>query len=210
MINKFDQQTKRMMMSDAAAAVRQNNNSRYQNNNSGRRPYRKSKQEVNEEIKRAEEERKKQQDELNQKNCELTETNFPSLGTPTSQVRVWGGTKSFAELAVEWDEKKKKEEHEKKVEEVVQPVKNRQNVPLPRFNNIHRFVEQEDFEQPEQKPTEEDDWVTVRHKKIRREKTFEEKIQKIKEDQSYEDVHDESVWNNDAPQEHETCWDTRP
>jgi len=207
MSNKYIQENKRMMMSDAAAAIRQNNRSQPSNNN-GRRPYRKSKQEVNEELKRAEEERKKQQDELNQKNCELTENNFPSLGTSVSQTRVWGGTKSFAELAVEWDEKAKKEDTEKKIQEVVQPVRHRQNVPLPRFNNVHRFVERDEYRKPDRED-DESEWVTVQHKKVRREKTFEEFVEKMEKLADEEEKQDESVWNNDAPQEHETCWEDR-
>jgi len=183
--------------------------------NNDRRPYRKSKWEVEQEQKALEEKKRKEKEEKDLKNCELTDSNFPTLGAPVSKTRVWGGEKSFASMAVEWEHQKKKEEDEKKQQKQEEQAHNqyrRHNVPLPQFHNVRRFIEPEDEVEEESKhdPSKNDDggWTFVDRKKIRREKTVEEKFAQAAQSLDQED--DNTVWGETAPQEHETCWDTRP
>ncbi len=150
----------------------------------------------------AELKKKKQEEELAKKQ-ELNEDNFPNLRGPVSKVTVWGEKKSFASLAAEWNEKSKNDEIEKRVQEKESYEHyRRSNAPLPKFYNIHRFVEPEDDEAPNQQErrTEESEWTLVDHRKYRREKTIEEKVNRPPTPE------DNSVWDND---EDETCWDTK-
>jgi hypothetical protein len=212
MSNKYFQENKHNIMAEAGYSNSYNNN-RYQNNN--RQQYRKPKWEVEQERKAAQEKDKKEKEEKNLKNCELTESNFPSLGAPTSKVRVWGGEKSFASMATEWEQQKKKEEEEKQKtkEEQNSNSYRRHNVPLPQFHNVRRFIDSEDeTEEVEQvhKPNpneDEEGWTVVDRKKIRREKTIEEKFA---EKEQHQEENENTVWGDNTPQEHETCWDTRP
>lgn len=70
------------------------------------------------------------------------EEEFPTLGTTSSSTKVWGGTKTFAALAIEWDEKTKREAEELEAlkayqeETIVVPRHTRQ---LPRFHNVRRL-----------------------------------------------------------------------
>lgn len=168
------------------------------------------------ELEKEEQVQKQKADEVeNEKKRELTEENFPVLGSVPSNMKVWGGPKTFATLATEWDDKKKKEENEKKQKELEEQDETafhkRVTAPLPRFHNVHRFVEPEDDEEDEEQPVEqkvdpeEQGWVTVDRKKYRREKTLEEKLARPPTPEE----NDETVWNGDAPKEHETCWDER-
>jgi hypothetical protein len=182
-------------------------NSTHQQQN--RRPYRKPQWEIAEEERLMKEQLRVSMEEGKRKNVELTENNFPALGTPAVKASVWGGSKTFAALAVEWDEKVKKEELENKEQEKEEPAnvfRRRNAVPLPQFHNVHRFVEPEDDESEEQasKPTpvEDDGWVTVDRRKYRRQKTIEEKLARPPTPEN-----DDSVWNDNAQDEHDTCWD---
>lgn len=173
------------------------------NSYNNRRPYRKPQWQVDEDDKK-----KKQEEELKKKN-EFNEDNFPALGPPVSKQMVWGGPKSFAVLAVEWDEKSKKEEVEKKQDDKEDPTlmfRRRNALPLPQFHNVHRFVEPEDeddyTEQAQEPP--EDEWTLVDRKKYRREKTIEEKLERPPSPEP-----GDSVWDNDGPDDRETCWDER-
>lgn len=178
----------------------------YNNNRNQRQPYRKPRWEIEQEERKAIQQKKAQEEEERQKNCELTDNNFPALGALKKEVRVWGGGKSFAALAVEWDEKAKKEEVEKKLQEVVvkpqppppqqQVVKHRQQMPLPVFENNHKFVD-------------DDGMIEVTYKKYKREKTFEERIQQLEKKAEEEAKQDNSVWDNAATEEHESCWEDR-
>lgn len=126
----------------------------------------------------------------------------------------WGTKKTFASLAAEWDEQaklaeiqKQQDEHEKQNEMV---FSRKTVMPLPRFHNVRRFVEPEEEEEateqvPQNSNPDDEGWVTVDRKKYRREKTIEEKLNRP----VTPDEHDETVWNGDAPEEHETCWDQR-
>ncbi len=181
------------------------NNTHQQQN---RRPYRKPQWEIAEEERRAKEQLKLSAEEERRKNVELTDNNFPSLGSPVSKATAWGGAKSFAALAVEWDEKTKMEEkQQEKVEEPTTVFRRRNALPLPQFHNVRRFVEPEEEEEQPSKPTpvEDDGWVTVDRRKYRRQKTIEEKLARP----PTPDQNNDSVWNNDAPEENETCWDER-
>lgn len=157
-----------------------------------------------------EKQQKLKEAELEQKR-EFTEDNFPTLGEAPSSVKVWGERKTFASLAVEWSEKTKLddlEEKQKEKEEQDIMFHRRPNAPLPRFHNIHRFVEPEDVESdsdteqaPSKVDTEDQGWVLVDRKKRRREKTIEEKLNRPPTPEN-----DDTVWNGDGPDDHETCW----
>jgi len=165
-------------------------------------------------VEKESEEREQQRKEAElEKKREFTEDNFPSLGEAPKTMKVWGERKSFASLAVEWSEKTKLDELENKQKEKEEQdilFHRRPNAPLPRFHNIHRFVEPEDVESeddeapPQKVDPEEEGWTLVDRAKRRREKTIEEKLNRPPTPEN-----DESVWNGDAPEEHETCWDER-
>lgn len=177
-----------------------------------RRPYRRPQWEIAEEQRLTKEQLRISEEEAKRKNVELTEDNFPALGEPSSRLTIWGGAKSFATMAVEWDEKSKKEEIEnkeqqEKEDEQTTIFRRRNAMPLPQFHNVHRFVEPEDEEEEQiSKPTsvEDDGWVTVDRRKYRRQKTIEERMARPPTPEN-----DSSVWNNDAPEERDTCWDER-
>lgn len=139
---------------------------------------------------------------------ENTEENFPTLVSQTS-VKFWNSDKkTFAQLATEWNEKAKEEEITKQAEaEESQRIEAspRYTHSLPKFHNVHRFVEPEDEpeEPPAVAPINDDGWVTVQ-RKIRREKTFQEKFNRP------ETPPQDTVWNADEhPNEHETCWEDK-
>lgn len=142
---------------------------------------------------------------------QFTEENFPKLGNPVLKVNSF--TKNFAALAVGLAEKAKKEDEEKqmkKIEVEEQRKFHRTNMPLPEFNNVHRFVEPEETEEDQPKrptPREEADeegWITVQNKKARRKKTIEERLNESDDDDNKEP--DNSVWNNDEVGDEDTCW----
>lgn len=151
-----------------------------------------------------------------QKKMEDTPENFPALGQiSTSENSVWGGNKSFAQLASEWKQEEDKTEIMKRIEEKEQ---DKTNFAIPKFNNIHRFTEEipqqyQEFDEVEEvskqdiAKNEEDEWVTVtsrKQRKPKRELTIEEKFP------DPEDQNGNSVWNEDfEKQEYETCWDDK-
>jgi hypothetical protein len=174
-----------------------------------RRTYQKSQWELEKE----ETERKQvlEQQELEKKR-EFTDENFPSISSNAPRDSAWGGKKTFAALAVEWDAKAKEDEIKQKQqekEEQVTQFQRRANVPLPQFHNIHRFVEPEDeTEQQDESPVKatdpaEEGWVTVDRRKYRRQKTIEEKLNRPPTPEP-----GDSVWNGDSREETDaTCWD---
>ena len=166
-------------------------------------------------LEKEEEEQRKvvQQQELEKKK-EFNEDNFPTLGSGATSVKVWGEKKTFAALAVEWNKKAEQDameqKHREKEEQEAVLFHRRANVPLPRFHNVHRFVEPEDddgeLEEENEKSVtpEEEGWTLVDRAKYRRQKTFEEKMARPPTPEN-----DDTVWNGDTPNEHETCWDER-
>lgn len=144
-----------------------------------------------------------------EKSIENNEENFPSLNRVVKPSTWSTGSKTFAQLANEWSEKAKEEELTKQVEteeEQRSVIRPRYNHALPKFHNVHRFIEPEDEEVEEQIPVsthEDDGWVTVQ-RKARREKTIEEKFNRP------ETPPEDSVWNaDDQLNDHETCWDEK-
>lgn len=138
--------------------------------------------------------------------CEFNETNFPSIGNPKNKMTVWGGSKSFADLANEWKSKDETDEFLKQREEAKKSQEPtylyRQNIPLPKFHNVRRFIEPED-EKEQNVQQEESEWVLVDRKKVRREKTVEELIAK----RELESAKESSENNEEHAQEYESCWD---
>jgi len=136
---------------------------------------------------------------------ERSEEHFPSLGGSVQRENVWvGGTKKFSELADEW---KKSDEANTDLETYTENREmNRRNFELPRFNNIHNFIEPEDETVPTKLnvkvPTEEE-WTEVKHKRhvVKGvddfKSIFDDKGELLEE-------HD-TVWN--ADENEESCWD---
>ncbi len=141
---------------------------------------------------------------------ENNEQTFPRLGNDPAKMKFWGGTKTFASLAIECAKKAEQEEIFKKYKEIEKTKKKVfHNVvtPLPVFNNVRHFVEPED-EPNQQKinPLEEEDgWIKVQNKKRRREKTFEEKVNRPVTPEE-----NETNINNNDNEDYKTCWDERP
>lgn len=141
--------------------------------------------------------------------CELNDTNFPELVKPKNSMSVWGGTKSFAELANEWKSKDESDEILKQSEERRKTQESayvfRQNIPLPKFHNVRRFIEPEDDQDYNRSndQQEESDWILVDRKKVHQEKTFEEKIAK----REIESAEETSKSTEEQAQEYESCWD---
>lgn len=147
------------------------------------------------------------------KEIKKTENDFPSLGSAPSSARVFDhpAGKSFATMATEWtraaEEQKRAEELEKKDLEALDNLR-KYPVALPRFHNVRHFVEPEDDEeeeeqvkQPVQNP-EEEGWIEVKpKKKIRRPKTFEEKM--ARPPTPDENSKDDTVWNGE---DDDTYW----
>lgn len=141
---------------------------------------------------------------------ELNEQDFPRLGNEPAKIKFWDGQKSFASLAVECAKKAEEAEIFKKykeIEETKKKVFRSVNTPLPVFHNVHHFVEPEDEPKEEKKNSleEEDGWIKVQNRKQRRQKTFEERMNRPTTPDE-----NETNWNDEQPAEHETCWDERP
>lgn len=142
--------------------------------------------------------------------CEMNDTNFPALGEVPKKVTVWGGTKSFAELASEWKDKDDSDElvkqHEEQKKSQQPTYTYRQNVPLPKFHNVRRFIEPEDVEEsakPIDKKEDDEGWTVVDRTKVRREKTFEERIAQLEKNAKNESMES----NEQTEQEYESVWD---
>ena len=157
---------------------------------------------------RVEEEQVAEQQRLaEEKKRENTEENFPKL-VSHHESRAWStGSKTFAQLASEWDEQSKNDESVKKEEDPIEEsLRTRYNNRLPRFRNVHRFVEPEEPESDEsvEREVHDDGWKTVVHRKPRREKTIEEKFSRPLTPPQ------DSVWNaGEQANDHETCWDEK-
>lgn len=152
------------------------------------RNYQKPQWEIQEEEDKKKAEEKKRAEE---RGLEKTEENFPSLGGSAPRVNTWGGGRKFTELAAEW-----KEEADKKVEVKEEEEK----FVLPKFRNVHRFVEPED-DRPPPPPEIKDDndgWTTV-ERKIVKKKEFKSMF-----DEDGNLIEDDTVWGGE--EEEETCW----
>ena len=151
------------------------------------RNYQKPQWEIQEEDDKRKAEEKKRAEE---RGLEKTEENFPSLGGSAPRVNTWGGGRKFTELASEW-----KEEADRNVEIKEEEEK----FVLPRFRNIHRFVEPEDDTPPPPRQTEYDNdgWTTVERK-------IKKKEFKSMFDEDGNIIEDDTVWGGD--EQEETCW----
>lgn len=136
----------------------------------------------------------------------VTEDNFPALGSGVTTAKVFDKPdgKSFASLASTWgteaEQQKKADELKKKYEEAQDQIRRHPVVSLPKFHNVRHFVEPEDdeLEDEESSPPvandEEEGWTEVRpKKKVRRPKTFEEKM--ARPPTPDENSKDDTVWN---------------
>lgn len=145
------------------------------------------------------------------------EDEFPALTAAPSVRRVWGGPTSFADKAREWSEKAQKdaeEEAARKRAELESQAPSAARV-LPKFRNVRRFVEPEDYEEnhaeeeskPETANDEESGWTVVERKVRKKRKTLteiaDEELAKASDGEN-----SDSVWNEDK-ELHETCWDER-
>jgi hypothetical protein len=143
------------------------------------------------------------------------EDEFPSLSEVPMTRRVWGGTSSFADKAREWSVKAQKDAEDlatrKKVEAESRTPTNARM--LPRFHNVRRFVEPEEYEEetaqtkPDAKHGEESEWILV-EKKVRKKKKSLTEIADEELAKASDEENSESVWN-DEKELHETCWDER-
>lgn len=144
---------------------------------------------------------------------EKTEEHFPTLVT-TNKVTVFATNngKSFANLASEWasksEEDKMAEDLKNKEKESIELLRKQYRLaPLPQINNVRHFVEPED-ERPDQYRKNEDlneeGWVEVSHYKTRKQKTFEEKLNRPP---TPEEKPDGTVWENN--EEADSDWKRR-
>ncbi len=106
------------------------------------------------------------------------EEEFPSLVSSFQpSIKVWGGDKTFAELAKNLEIKKQETELKTKIEKTVKKTTYYNNIPLPQFNIVGHYTDDEssvDSTPAAEKP-EEDEWVTVcNRKKQRKQKSLEE------------------------------------
>ena len=145
------------------------------------------------------------------------EDDFPTLAGAPSTRRVWGGSTSFAEKAREWNEKAQKDSEEdaaRKRAEVDSQSPSVSRV-LPRFRNVRRFVEPEEYEEerveekpaPESANNDESGWTLVEKKARKKRKTLTE-IADEDLAKGSDGENSDSVWNEDK-ELHETCWDDR-
>ena len=159
---------------------------------------------------------KKQQEVEIAKGMEKTEQNFPPLSRAigSSKVVVW--EKKFSELASDWKSEADKHIEEEKMQQefAKSQITKAPSVPVPKtfklpvFANKHRYVEEEEEEEEKPKqapPSDLDDsgWTLVDTHKVRRKKTFEEVVNRPPTPE------EDGVWKDDAPAEHETCWEDR-
>lgn len=107
------------------------------------------------------------------------EEEFPALSTSTTaSIKVWGGTKKFADLAKQLEEKKQEESLKKQIETTVKKSHTLtdhyvMDVRLPHFNVVSNFTDEEVPAPPLEK-VDEDEWTTVSHYKKRKQKSIEE------------------------------------
>lgn len=160
---------------------------------------------------------KKQEEIEIAKGLVKTEENFPALSQNVGASRVVVWEKKFSELASEWKTEADKHIEEEKIQQefAKSQVVGAPSVPTPKtfklpvFANKHRYVEdeeEEEEEKPKQAPASDLDdlgWTLVDTHKVRRKKTFEEVVNRPPTPE------DNGAWKEDAPAEHETCWDER-
>jgi hypothetical protein len=151
------------------------------------RNYQKPQWEIQEEEDKKKAEEKKRAEE---RGLEKTEENFPSLGGSAPRVNTWGGGRKFSELASEWKEQ---------ADTNIEVVDKEEHFVLPRFRNIHRFIEPEDERPPPPEKTEDqnDGWTTVERK-------IKKKEFKSMFDEDGNIIEDDTVWGGE--EEEETCW----
>jgi hypothetical protein len=158
---------------------------------------------------------KKQQEVEIAKGMEKTEQNFPPLSRAIGSSRVVVWEKKFSELASDWKSEADKHIEEEKMQQefAKSQITKAPSVPVPKtfklpvFANKHRYVEEEEEEEkPKQAPPSDLDdsgWTLVDTRKVRRKKTFEEVVNRPPTPE------EDGVWKDDAPAEHETCWEDR-
>lgn len=156
-----------------------------------------------------EEEKQKQKLEEEQQALANTLENFPTLGNNGSpKTLAWGGGKKFVELASEWKEDEEHNEILKRMEASEESERHRLDFALPKFHNVRRFIEPEDFQEEQDISSlnipQKDEWIEVKKKvHFKKEKTLEEKFPDPEDEHSKD-----SVWA-DGVEEHETCWEDK-
>lgn len=140
-----------------------------------------------------------------------TKDEFPSLGT-TKTKTAFLPTRSFATLASEWSEEadiqKQKEEYKKEIETRELRKQQAEMRNIVKFNNMAYTV---DESYPEENtvlyPSSSDDWTTVTHKKLKRELTIEEKLERdaIHEEEEKRLEEEDSMWVSNSHDD----WDYR-
>lgn len=125
------------------------------------------------------------------------EDEFPSLVSTTVKPKQWEGKRKFSELAIQAELRAKEEKYREEIQKSMQQH-NFSNY-LPKFDNVHRFVEPEDqqYEEVEEKNKieNEDEWVTVKHSKARKAKNIEEIANRPPTPE------EKSDWNEDLPED---------
>lgn len=157
--------------------------------------------------KEREEERKKLAE---QQNLLDNDKNFPTLGKGIVKQTTWNA-KSFAVLATEWNEHEESEKTIKEIQKREQDSFDKEmylnvenNFTLPTFQNIHRFVE-EDEEEYEETPA--SGWQMVDRKKVKPRQQIDDRPSSPDDKQKNTDG---TMWDAaDQPEEYETCWDER-
>lgn len=142
------------------------------------------------------------------------EQQYPQLSKPTTTMKVWGGSESFAEKARKWNEHDKLREFEKEEkirEEALLNTMSSTRI-MPKFHNVRRFVEEESEEDDDnEKPATEDDdgWTLVQKKQAKKktpEQIFQEKMEKNSDSEGSNN--EDTVWNDEKPS-NETYWNER-
>jgi len=127
---------------------------------------------------------------------------FPQLGNTAAAESKWVGKKSFAVMATEWKDAEE-------IEKIAQQTESFTEFRLPRFTNQRRYVEPEEEYEEEEAPVEQtstdEGWTEVKPKirKIRREKTIEERI--AEEEAAEQEKNAETCWNEEGD-EGTTVW----
>jgi hypothetical protein len=128
---------------------------------------------------------------------DFSDKSFPQLGCSVTTDAKWAGKKSFASLATEWKEADE-------TAQVSLQADSYTEFKLPRFTNLRHYVEVEEERFSEEEDTkpgpaegEDDGWEEVKAKtrKVRREKTIEEKIAEQEAADAREK--EESCWHED-------------
>lgn len=135
------------------------------------------------------------------------EEEFPALLNTPPAVKVWGGNKSFATMVEEFKEKHEIEVEKQQTEKNDQLKFQRNQRSLPYITNVHNFIEPEDdnhVAEPlpkRQKIEDEEGWITVDHRKYRKQKSIEEIANRPP---TPPEDNEDSVWNTENVEEYET------